>query len=93
MGTFLSHKDASRIAWGVSDNNPSLEQKSFGALQRIADACEKMCTDRERLERDLKRAIEYGAAMDRRVACLRRSNASLRGQITKLQRKLKEKGE
>lgn len=63
----------------------------LGALLRIADACEKMCIDRERLERELRRASDYARDLAHLRNAQRRSISALRGQITKLKRKLEVK--
>lgn len=54
-----------------------------GCLQRIADACEVMCKDRETLERDLKWEKERSATRKQEVLRLERSNRSLRALLRK----------
>lgn len=74
-------RQASRHNWNSGD---TIEDINAGSLQRIADACETMCRDRETLERDYRyvcRSLdEYRSDMQR----LMRKNAALRGVITKL---------
>lgn len=84
--THKSYRDESRKNWGT---NALLdrEQIQLGAILRIADATEKMCRDREELERKYQ---NMRASRDRYQEALeaeRRKNAALRGVITKLKRK------
>jgi hypothetical protein len=76
----------SRRSWGAADP-ATIEQLKLGCLQRIADATEVMAKRYSLLieERDYweRRAKEERAAAER----LRRSNAALRGAITRLKRK------
>ncbi len=70
--------------------NPNIEQLSLGCLQRIADAVELSCKDREKLERDvayLRKSLDEHKATGERLA---RSNAALRGVIARMKRKAKE---
>lgn len=67
-------------------NQPSHEQLQIGCLQRIAAATEDMASDYRRLHRE-RDAYErlYRNACERERA-LERSNAALRGVITKMKR-------
>lgn len=87
----MSHKsfrDGSRENYGRSDGQSlTLEQITCGALLRISDATEAMAKNHIRMQADLdyyKRLAENRAD---RVTHLERSNAALRGTITKLKRK------
>lgn len=78
-------KDSSRKTWA---SNNTIEHINAGSLQRIADATEKMAqrhTDLMR-ERDQYKGW-YEEERQRRVS-KERSNHSLRGQITKLRKRL-----
>ena len=84
--TLRKYKDESRKNWGT-DGRVGLEEIQLGAILRIADAAEKMCRDREELERKYQ---NMRAGRDRYREYLeaeRRKNAALRGVITKLKRK------
>lgn len=83
-------REASKLDWSNEERPETLYDINCGSLQRIADACEKMCLDREKLERDyasMKRARDGYRNMF--YAC-ERSKSSLRGVITKLKKKIKE---
>lgn len=89
MEKFISHKDNSRTNWGASvegGTNPDKDAIQLGCMLRIADATEAMAKEYTRLirERDnFKRGYEdRGQA----VARLERSNAALRGVVTKLKK-------
>jgi UrcA family protein len=69
----------------------TIDDLTLGCLQRIADAVEKMCGDREKLERGLKWERESNECRRETIAELQRSNAALRGVITKLKRGKYEK--
>jgi len=86
----MNWREASKLHWQRTGNpkTPTTEQISCGALQRIADAVEKMSGNYGSLigERDeYKRWYEEGQEVNRRMANRERA---LRGQITKLKRKL-----
>lgn len=87
---FRNYRDASRINWGNEDtgNGLSLEQINTGAMLRVADACELMAKNHDQLVR-AKEAAERSVQFWRNQAnSLQRSNNALRGQITKLRKKL-----
>lgn len=82
-----TYKEKSKLDWYRDDGQqPSVDQLQFGALQRIADATEKMAENYNKLLRDVKyykeRAEQNSSACQRLV----RSNAALRGVITKLKK-------
>lgn len=88
MSTFLEYREHSRRGWGThsTDNRLTDEQIRTGAIQRIADACEKMAAsyDQMRQDRDWqKEAKERERAHAKR---LEHRVAGLRGYIKRLKR-------
>lgn len=84
MGTSARH--VSKLEWNF--DGASAETINCGSLQRIADACELMAKNHQALinERDqYKRWYETEKANHTSVA---RSNTSLKGTVTRLQRKI-----
>lgn len=81
----MTQRELSRKEW-MGDN--TVEKIDSGSLQRIADACEKMCWDREKLERDKAFALKDAVRWREWYKAERRRNAALRGQITKLRKRL-----
>lgn len=88
MTDFKSYRAESRKNYGSSDDPLSLPQLQAGCLMRIADATEKMAqrhteliSSRDYFEGAYRRESEF-----RRIA--ERSNAALRGQVTKLRKRL-----
>lgn len=75
------------IATGVAV--PSIEQLSFGALQRIADATELMAKRHSELIGEKERAESSRDYWRNMHDSIERTNRSLRGQITKLKKQLK----
>lgn len=87
--TFKSYREESHRNWGrdlPDGQNITCEETQLGAVLRIADACELMAKDRERMERSLswhkERHDHYRAEAER----LARSNAALRGVINRMKR-------
>ena len=83
-----SLREKSRRNWGNDSN--SNEQIQLGAILRMADATEKMAQRHTELirERDqFKASVDYWRTEAERVG---RSNNALRGQITKLKKRLAE---
>lgn len=80
-----SYHDQSRTRW-CSTQTPLSEQVKLGALQRIADATEKMASSYDALQRDRdywkSRATEHESEVKRLALCIR----SLRGVITRMRR-------
>jgi hypothetical protein len=75
----------------VSNNEDllTIEEIKFGAILRIADATELMAQDRLKMERDISfYKNEMNVARDRWNDA-ERSNAALRGHITRLRNKIK----
>ena len=88
--THRSYRDESRSNWGCTDRAPDASELKLGALMRIADATEVMAREYNRLieQRDMyERLWRESRSCSERLA---RSNASLRGQITKLRKRLAE---
>ena len=82
------YREYSRVDWGDEEGlGLSLEQINTGAILRIADACEKMCQDRESLERRLKWMGEDRDRTHARLETELRRNAALRGVITRMKRR------
>ena len=78
-----NQREDSRRNW---NSGSTIENINSGSLQRIADACELIAKDREKLEQEcdwLRRNRDYYSAKAER---LNRSNAALRGVITKLKK-------
>lgn len=83
-----SLRDESRVNYRVRGERASTDELRTGALQRIADATEAMAKHHTELirERDMYARL-YDEQCDR-AGKLERSNAALRGQITRLRKKL-----
>lgn len=82
-----SYADESRRAWGRTDNqNPTFQELQLGALQRIADASEAMAKSHMALIADRDWWKRQADSRGTRMEAAQRSNASLRGQITKLKK-------
>ena len=82
-------KDISKTLWTFEDSPPEREAIKIGCMQRIADACELMARDRERMVRDLdfyKKQHEQEYLRRRKAE---KSISALKGQITKLKSKMK----
>ncbi len=80
MSDDITFKQASRMDWqNAQSGPPSNEQIACGALQRIADATEKMAQSHDALIRDRdfwkRRAVSAEKALDTE----RRRSAALRG--------------
>ena len=76
-------REDSRKRW---NSNTSIEHINAGSLQRIADAVELSCKDREKLERDyayMRKARDSAQECAERLA---RSNSALRGVIKRMKR-------
>lgn len=84
-------KEASKTNWATSplngDGYPGDENIKIGCLQRIADATELMAKDRQRLIDDLEWTKRSRDSWQKTAERLERSNAALRGVITKLKKK------
>lgn len=87
---FKSYREQSKVNWGREYSEgeaPTRDEVQYGAILRIADAVEKMAQNYAALinERDMLRGMYRSerAAAER----LYRSNAGLRGVITRMKRK------
>lgn len=91
---FKSYREASRTNWGIThDEKESLthEQLQTGAILRIADATEKMAGNFIALQNDRDLYKRCYANEQRDSRSLRRQLAGLKGEITKLKKKLAPK--
>ena len=88
-----TYREASKKDWRTRGGTATDPEIDTGSLQRIADACELMASDHGRLLSDVgywKRTSQHSSAEAER---LYRSNAALRGHITRLKRKLEKAGD
>jgi len=91
---FKNYREESKSNWGAicePHENISHEQLQTGAILRIADATEKMATNYTALQSDrdyYKRRLESVQADNRH---LYKQLSGLRGEITKLKKKLAAK--
>lgn len=98
MGT---HKEESKRNWGtVNDDHPTTDQLKLGCLQRIADAAEKMADgfnallkERDHYKADAERKYQWWIDEHAKVLSRDRQISNLRGQITKLKKRLEVSGE
>lgn len=84
---FKSYREESKKNWGTEDEQLTQDQIKFGAVLRIADATEAMAKNHEDLLRQLKWYKQAYKDASRRAEHYRRSNAGLRGVITRLKKK------
>lgn len=85
---FKSYREESKKDYGITDDgNLRLDQLNCGSLLRIADACEKMCIDRENLERNCKDITSNRDYWKSYSKELERKIAALKGHITRLKNK------
>lgn len=85
-------RDVSRMDW-IANEKPTHEDIRTGALMRIADATETMAQEYNRLirERDMYRRMYRQT--NEKADWLARSNAALRGTITRMKRRWSERRE
>lgn len=76
-------RESSRKNW---TSNTTIEHINAGSLQRIADAIELFCKDRERLEQDYVNMRRLRDKAVERSEQLAGTNASLRGIITRMKK-------
>lgn len=69
-------------------SNDSIEHINAGSLQRIADAAEVMAKNYNMLLQTKENYKQWYEQRGQRIVKLERQNAALRGQITKLKKKL-----
>lgn len=62
------------------------ERINAGSLQRIADSCELMAKDRERMESNLRYYKQRSESLEKDRDRLTRSNSALRGVIKRMKR-------
>ena len=88
----MAHKNSfrgkSRLDWGGKHSQLSIEEINTGAFLRIADATEAMAKNHVKLQAERDRLQRWYDQEHRRAAALKRSNSALRGQITKLRKRL-----
>jgi len=82
-------RQKSKTEWTTENHSYNVDDVKLGALQRIADATEAMAKNYNDLLRDVKLYKDMYQNQTKRRQQLERSNAALRGQITKLRKKLK----
>lgn len=91
---FVRFKKESRLDLGIYLNdteNPTREQLQFGAILRIADATEAMAKSYTELINENTRLKSALKSLEYHYDHLKKSNASYRGQITKLKNKYEQK--
>jgi hypothetical protein len=89
---FKSYKDESRANWGRETNQNALtrDEIQHGAILRIADATEAMAKNHVQLQAERDRLQRWYDQERDRAAKLERSNAALRGQITRLKNRINQ---
>ncbi len=88
MSDIQSYRQVSRIDWGTCASELKLEEIQAGAILRIADAAEAMAKNHVLLQAEADRLTRWYDQARKRAAKLERSNAALRGHITRLKKKL-----
>jgi hypothetical protein len=89
MNIMRNFRQESRKSYGRSmpeDQWCSNDELNVGSLQRIADACDLMAKDRERMERELKWKTAEVERLKKGNESLGRSNAALRGVIKRMKK-------
>ena len=87
---FKSYKQESRSNWGRNTTQElTREEVQHGAILRIADATEAMAKNHVQLQSERDRYKQWYDQERERAAKLERSNAALRGQITRLKNRIK----
>jgi hypothetical protein len=83
-----TYRDASRDNWvpGIGQQLGTVEQINCGSMQRIADAVELVAKGYGTLEREREYYKREHDRMCHRNAALEKSNAALRGVITRMKR-------
>lgn len=86
-----SFKEQSRIDWHNKDRqqSPTLEDIQTGAIQRIADATERMAGNYLQLQNELDHYKRWNKNYREENEKLRRSISALQGVITKLKKQRK----
>lgn len=89
---FVSHRNNSRINWGEyvdGDQNNNYSDIKLGCILRIADATEAMAKNHVALQRELDYLSNRVKEKDATIERISRSNAALRGTITRMKRAVK----
>jgi len=81
-----SYREESKKDWGTLGGAPTREQLVFGCLLRIADAQEQMAKPFVSLLSEAERLRRWHREGNESIQRLVRSNAALRGVITKLKK-------
>jgi hypothetical protein len=79
------------VNWGATvegENNPDRHVIQLGCLLRIADATEAMAVEHNRLIRERDNYKQWWQQQRSRAERAERSNAGLRGAITRMKRKV-----
>lgn len=82
-------REGSRREWASKTASLTDSQIKTGALLRIADATEKMCMDREKLERDYKYMREQRDRYHSMYEAEKLSNTGLKGVIGRMRKQIK----
>jgi len=85
-------KDVSKKEYSAGDEDGTFEEIQTGCIQRIADAAEKSCLDREKLERDYKYVVGQRNRWRDIAEKNQRQLSATRGVVTKLKNKLAKVG-
>ena len=88
--TFKSYPQQSRIDWGREMADSEKSERSdlqFGAMLRIADACELMAKDRQRMEHEIQELRANRDYWHKEAERLLLQRSALRGVVTRLKRK------
>lgn len=89
MSNFKSFREESKSNWGLTiDRHPTNEEIQLGAILRIADASEKMASNYTQLQADLDWYKKRCKSLNETIEHRNRQIANLRGQITKLKKKM-----
>ena len=80
-----NYRELSKQEWG-SGQSATAEQLQLGAIQRIADATEKMASNYTAMERELATYKRWHAENQATIASIVRSNNALRGHLKRLRK-------
>jgi hypothetical protein len=80
------YRDESRRNWNGSNEVPTHDQVKLGCMQRIADACELIAKDHDKLVRERDMYMRWQRESREEVVQLTRQRNALRGVITKLKK-------
>lgn len=86
---FKSFREESKSNWGITiDRQPTNEEIQLGAILRIANASEKMASNYIKMQQDLEWYRIRCKSLNETIGSRNRQIANLRGQITKLKKKM-----